>query len=191
MPIDNYDPASAALPEVVWGGTEDELQQQQQQNSEFRRTHQLETYKVICDSTTVPHHQLMLENRLSTAAEIRASIAEYMERIRDEKIVTDFRLGIPVEYKYWIMTKQGAVTFFCEVLQGGEHGARGSIVARPFTHPWVGPHRPRRRLRKYLNSIVGRLDWPIYVTPIIPVQYISLVMNVSPSGVTFSNKVAE
>lgn len=159
----------------------------------------LSAFKVICDQTEVERVTSAMSDALSafvgrpeedsivTRQQVVNACASYLESLKDQKTIIHSHGGA-YEIIGWTMDKRGHVSKKRQLVWH-DHKV---IENGPITFEFItddrklGPHRPRRKLRRYLNRLIGNQDWDLWVQPIPAIEYITLTCLVTKEGVSFA-----
>jgi hypothetical protein len=122
----------------------------------------------------------------STCSKLLEGISEFMDSIkntRDKGSISDYSVG-----GFWsiidtVMDKTGR-SFLIEERLNGDAEEKGTIRKVEFHNRKVGPHRPRRISKKILRYQLNITYMDYYVTPVIPMNYVNMTINVESPQIT-------
>ena len=137
----------------------------------------------LAEALAVPR-ELVTEGQHTTAAQIKDSISAYLHTLKEQRgIDTGFAVNPTQQIVGYRITKQGRVYFSRKVVYSVDNDPPvGTITEKQFVSFRTGPHRPRRKIRKYLQGFLGQIEQWVTIWPVQPVEYIHLTLNISKSG---------
>lgn len=112
----------------------------------------------------------------------------YLEGLKAQKGLNDWNVGVPSKVTRWLLDKQNRGTYVTRKLVTNEETGiikpLGEEEFHVFTCRHSGPHRSRRRHRQRLKRHVGQIYQSLLMTPVEPLNYISLTIHVEPFDAT-------
>jgi hypothetical protein len=137
----------------------------------------------LTEALAVPR-ELLTDGAHTTATQIRESISAYLQTLKEQRSIgPEFVVNPTQQIIGYRITKQGHVYFSRKVVYSTDDNPPvGTVTEKLFVSARTGPHRPRRKIRKYLQGFVGTIEQWVTLWPVMPVEYVHLTLNISKSG---------
>jgi hypothetical protein len=105
----------------------------------------------------------------------------YMESLKAQGQIANHTVRPAQKVQEWCIDKRnGAMYTTREILvdKEGNGYLSNKVLIHDFVSKYTGPHRPRRLLREQLKGMIGTVFYPVEVTPVEPLRYFSMTINV-------------